>query len=120
VSPTSSLADEKQALLAKMQASRVAYRRMLLGTDDVETVIDNTQQATSFPKSKTVRWIRDHPYLSLLAIGALVIGPRRIVRIAARRGKTATSMVIRNQNRVRAALGIVTAIARLIGRRRSR
>ncbi len=117
-----SLADEKQALLAKMQASRVAYRRMLLGVDtDNATVID-VEPLHVFPKSKTVRWIRDHPYLIALGITTLVLAsrraPRQAVRSAVHKGSAATSVFLRNQNKIRSAIGVVLAVARFIERRR--
>lgn len=116
-----SLADEKQALLNRMEASRVAYRHSLLGTDTVTTVED-TAGANTFPRSKTLRWIREHPYLSALAVAALVAGPTRIVRTA--RGaigyaSAAGSIVTRNQNRIRVALGVASGITRLIAMRRN-
>lgn len=116
-----SLEDEKQALLNRMAASRVAYRRSLLGTDTV-TTIENTASANSFPRSKTLRWIKEHPYLCMLAVAAVAAGPRRIVRTA--RGaigyaSAASSTVARNQNRIRVALGIASGITRLIAMRRN-
>lgn len=120
-----SLTDEKQALLAKMQASRVAYRRMLLGVDAEQTssVVD-AQSPDVFPKSNTVRWIRDHPYLIVLGVAAAVLAsrraPRQAVQSAIHRGRAATSTFVRNQNKIRTAIGIATAVARFIERRRHR
>lgn len=116
MTPHRSLAEEKEALLAKMQASRVAYRRMLQGVDDTVTV-EAGRPPNAFPRSKTVRWIRDHPYLTAMAVAALVIGPRRIARTAARGGKAAAGKVSRNRDWIRIAFGVATTVARLAGRR---
>ena len=119
MSQTRTLTEEKQALLARMQSSRMAYRRMLLGTEETQTVTDNLQSGnTSFPKSHTVRWIRDHPFLTALAVAALAIGPRRIVRVTRQRAPVLTSTVRRHQNKVKLAVGIGTALARMLGKRR--
>jgi hypothetical protein len=117
VNPHRSLAEEKEALLARMHASRVAYRRMLQGVDDTTTV-EETRSPNAFPRSKTIRWIRDHPYLSALAVAALVIGPRRIARHTVRGGKAAARKVSRNRDWIRIAFGVATTVARFAGRRR--
>lgn len=119
-----SLTDEKQALLAKMQASRVAYRRMLLGVDVEQASVVDAQSSDTFPKSKTVRWIRDHPYLIVLGVAAVAVAsrraPRQAVQSAMHRGRAATSTFVRNQNKIRTAIGIATAVARFLERRRHR
>lgn len=124
MSPPRSLAEEKEELLARMQASRVAYRRMLLGADTPQYA--STQEVTpvndTFPRSKTVRWIRDHPYLIFLGLATAVLAtrpaPRLAVRSAFYKGKAVSSALSRNQNSIRIALGIATALARFIERRR--
>jgi hypothetical protein len=115
VSPHRSIAEEKEALLARMQASRVAYRRMLQDTDDATAA--HSRSPNAFPRSKTIRWIRDHPYLTAFAVAALVIGPRRVARTAVRGGKAAAGKVSRNRDWIRIAFGVATTVARFAGRR---
>jgi hypothetical protein len=127
VNSTPSLSDEKQALLAKMEASRVAYRRMLMGTDTAQAAIEDVRPVGTFPRSHTMRFIQDHPYVVLGALAAVVaiplLGPRRIARTArttAYKSRAATSVVMRNQNRIRLAITLATAAARFISQRRHR
>ncbi len=83
MSQNRSLADEKAALLAKMQASRVAYRRMLTGEEpEAETVARLHASSAAFPKSHTVRFIRNHPYLCTLAVLAVAVVSVRKARKA--------------------------------------
>jgi hypothetical protein len=116
-----SLNEEKQALLAKMEASRVAYRRMLQGGDapratHVEPVPD------TFPRSHTMRWIRDHPYLTAAAVLAVVVmakrGSREAVGRVARRGAGASSALVRNRGRIQVAISLASALARYAASRR--
>ncbi|MBI1890097.1 MAG: hypothetical protein HYS18_05595 [Burkholderiales bacterium] len=118
MSPHRSLAEEKDALLAKMEASRVAYRRMLQGTDEVVTAVDTTRQAYTFPRSKTFRFIRDHPVLTAIAVAVLIVGPRRSARTAMQGGRAIATTVSRNQNRLRIVFGVATTIARFAASRR--
>ncbi len=127
-----SLADEKQALLAKMQASRVAYRRMLLGAETQEyATVEEIRPANSFPRSHTVRFIRDHPYLIGLAAAVIVAAsiPRsrqtvtQALRQTARKGRNASammSMAVRNQQRIRLVIGFAATALRFIQQRRQR
>lgn len=120
-----SLNDEKEALLAKMQASRGAYQRMLLGEDEVVTpVVKGPPPANAFPKSKTMTWIRDHPYLTLLGVTAAILATRRKPRQAARtvlhRGSSAAQAFSRNHQAIRTAIGLVAMLARAASQRRNR
>lgn len=115
------LSEERQALLAKMEASRVAYRRVLQGTEEERHAVQDVATAGVFPKSKTVRFVLDHPYLCAVTIAALLVGPRRIVhgaRHAADRAAPVTSAFMRHQGKVRMALGMAATVARIIARRR--
>lgn len=124
MSPRNSLSEEKQALLDRMQASRGAYRRMLLGEDEIETPPVQTLPASTFPKSKTFRWIRDHPYLSLLGVTAAVLASQRAPRQAARslihKSGLAAGAFSRNHQAIRSAIGIAAMLARVISQRRLR
>ena len=119
-----SLNDEKQALLERMQASRAAYRRMLSGQEEIEMSVTEELPANTFPKSKTVRWIRDHPYLTLLGLTGVVLatrrGPRQAARSLVTRGSHAATTFSRNQQAIRSAIGIAAMLARTIAQRRLR
>lgn len=108
----SSLQEEREALLEQIHASRSAYRRMLTQEDTEEYArsvsaanAHNADPSHNFPRSKTVRWIMQHPYLSAsLVLGTLaLIGPKRISRLASNRGAFMTTlaaagtMAVRNQ-----------------------
>lgn len=124
MNPHHSLSEEKQALLERMQASRGAYQRMLLGQDENDAPMAENPALSSFPKSKTVRWIRDHPYLTLLGLTTLVLASQRAPRQAARsllhKGGSAAMALSRNQQAIRSAIGIAAMLARAIAQRRLR
>ena len=117
-----SLTDEKQALLERMQASRTAYRRMLLGQDETEMPVAEELPENAFPRSKTVRWIREHPYLTLLGLTGAVLatrrGPRQAARSLVSRGGHVVTTFSRNHQAIRSAIGIAAMLARAIGQRR--
>jgi hypothetical protein len=119
-----SLSDEKEALLARMQASRGAYQRMLLGQEASPVPVKQSPPANAFPKSKTIGWIRDHPYLTLLGVTVAVLATRRKPRQAARtvlyKGGAAARAFSRNHQAIRTAIGIVAMLARATGQRRHR
>lgn len=119
-----SLTDEKKALLERMQASRTAYQRMLLGQDEKQLPVAETLPANEFPRSKTMRWIRDHPYLTLLGLTGAVLatrrGPRQAARSLVHRGSGAAVAFSRNHQAIRSAIGIGAMVARAIAQRRMR
>jgi hypothetical protein len=105
-----SLQEERDALLEHIHASRAAYRRMLTEVNAVEEEKFQNEAARlapeqpGFPRSRTMRWIIKHPYLSALAVAGtaalVVIGPRRAVKAignraaaAMRRATTAVPMM---------------------------
>lgn len=119
-----SLADEKQALLERMQASRTAYQRMLLGQDEKPLPVAESIPASEFPRSKTIRWIRDHPYLTLLGLTGAVLatrpGPRHAARSLLHKSRGTVAAFSRNHQAIRSAIGIAAMLARAIGQRRIR
>ncbi len=123
-----SLNDEKQALLARMQESRGAYQRMLLDKEEKTRPLAQDPPLNTFPKSKTIGWIRDHPYLTLLGLATVVLvtrpAPRHATSQAARsllhKGNVAASAFSRNHQAIRTALGIATMVARAVAQRRHR
>lgn len=101
-----SLEDERRALLDQIHSSREIYRRMLTQSDKSQhTIIEgrvvDASRDEHFPRSMTMRWIVQHPYMMGAAAAAAValLGSRRartaIVHGTASatqrlRGKTAT------------------------------
>lgn len=70
-----SLAQERQALLEQIEASRQRYRRML-----ADVPMSRRQQASlafhrthpDFPRSHTLRWVSSHPWLIVAGAGSLL------------------------------------------------
>lgn len=117
-----SLTDEKQALLARMQASRTAYQRMLTGEDEGQAPVITSPPENVFPRSKTIRWVKDHPYLTLIGLSGVVLASRRSSRQAARsivrKSSGAAGAFSRNHQAIRSAIGIVAMLTRAIEQRR--
>ena len=79
-----SLEEERRALLAQIEASRAVYRRMLSGTPDIAgsgtSSADQkgmqkgmpTDKIVSFPRSRTMRWVMDHPLAVAASVSLLV------------------------------------------------
>ncbi len=88
-----SLEDERRALLEQIEASRAVYRRMLAGEPDfVGSHAPARASGTSsrtYPQSRTMQWILDHPLWVAGGVALLVLLAPRIVgsgkRAAARR-----------------------------------
>lgn len=72
-----SLEDERQALLEQIHSSREIYRRMLTQSDKTENTtiegnIVDVSRVERFPRSMTMRWIVQHPYVTGAAAAAVV------------------------------------------------
>jgi hypothetical protein len=72
-----SLEEERQALLEQIHASRAAYRRMLTEQDEqaqaaAESRLHGIREDPAFPRSRTIRWIMQHPYISAAAVAGVV------------------------------------------------
>lgn len=129
----SSLQAERQALLEQIHASRNAYRR-LLTQDDADQYLQETNALYSdprhrFPRSMTVRWIMQHPYLcaSLVAGTVALLGQKRIRRaVVSNRGAIMTtlaatgSMAVRNQPALQKYAKAFSVVAGFVQARRAR
>ncbi len=79
---TPSLEDKKRALLEQIHSSREIYRRMLTHSDThteigYEAGTFPSNRFDSFPRSMTMRWIVEHPYMSAAAVvGVALLGTR--------------------------------------------
>lgn len=79
-----SLEEERRALLAQIEASRAVYRRMLSGApSDAGSGISPTdpkgmqkgkhsEKIVGFPRSRTMRWMMDHPVAVAASVSLLV------------------------------------------------
>jgi hypothetical protein len=101
-----SLEEERQALLEQIHASRDAYRRMLRQSDTAEE--KNTEsvgligKGSGFPRSMTVRWIMQHPYLCAAVATALVVAAPLAGRALATRRTAASANPAANRSRAAA------------------
>ncbi len=85
-----SLAQERQALLEQIEASRQRYRRML-----ADTPASRRQQVSlafhrahpDFPRSHTLRWVNRHPWL--IAAGAGSVLGLAVMRLNGKSGLSA-------------------------------
>lgn len=81
-----SLEDEKRALLDQIHSSRETYRRMLKHDARDENIIEgnvvNIGHMDRFPRSMTMRWIVQHPYMSAAAVAAVALLGTRSARTA--------------------------------------
>jgi hypothetical protein len=129
-----SLEEERRALLAQIESSREAYRHMLHPRNTVTEspasgAARHLQAAAPFPRSATMRWIMDHPYLSALAVASVVImlrPPRRMMARAPKvrgpllKGATAmAAMLLRDPSKLRMAGNLFTAGRNFIRQRRA-
>lgn len=98
--PSTSLEEERAALLEQIHSSRAAYRRMLAQYDQPEQSAGSAaygndkrlQQGpphvrgmpAAFPRSQTVRWVVTHPWavagVAAGVVALMAIGPRRVKR----------------------------------------
>lgn len=83
-----SLEEERRALLEQIHASRDAYRRMLTEQDMQEAAAENRLHALNgtgdFPRSSTIRWIIQHPYLTVAAVAGAAVAAPKLARSVAR------------------------------------
>jgi len=124
---TLSLEEKRQALLEQIHSSRDVYRRMLMDADAPEEnrivhAINHsdtgpvTGATGRFPQSMTMRWITQHPYLSALAVAAVVAivaaGPRRVTqKVTNARVPRRIADAIADHPTIMTSLGAVTTMA---------
>lgn len=79
------LEEQRDALLARIHASRASYRQQLQAMDAGEPAPSLKEMMHSpgshpFPRSQSMRWLLSHPWLIAGGVAALVIvGPRRAI-----------------------------------------
>lgn len=98
-----SLTEERQALLDQIHASRDAYRRMLSSESNEKAEkmkaaeFSQANQRATFPRSKTIGWIMEHPYATAAGVVALALA----LPTAASASKRATEKASRAGKRIR-------------------
>jgi predicted phage tail protein len=113
-----SLESERNSILDRMQMSRTGFRHMLSDDEDEmrHAVADLHHEPASvsphhpahaqararpFPRSVTMTLLTRHPFACALAVAAVVvIGPRRLVRAAAKSSGMVSALTLRNQANV--------------------
>lgn len=83
--PQGPLEEQRDALLAKIHASRASYRGQLHAMDAGDPgpsmkELMHDPVSHPFPRSQSMRWLLSHPWLIAGGVAAVVIiGPRRAV-----------------------------------------
>jgi hypothetical protein len=114
-----SLEEERQALLEQIHASREAYRRMLMQSDahsdafegkNTESHMSLVGKDTGFPRSITIRWFMQHPYVcAAVAAAIVVVAPLAGRKLATRRTAASVNTAV---NKSRAVAGDVSRTRR--------
>ena len=122
------LEEQRDALLARIHASRAAYRQQMHAVEaeaaapapTMHELMDDTR-THPFPRSQTMRWLLGHPLVIAGDVAAvLVIGPRRIVNGVARVGPLVSSaaglvtMTLQDPAKMRVAARGVAALANMV------
>jgi hypothetical protein len=124
------LEEQRDALLARIHASREAYRLQMHTVEvsppapTMHELMDQSQPHP-FPRSQTMRWLLGHPLVIAGGVAALlVIGPRRAVNGVARVGPLVSSaagmltMTLQDPAKMRVAARGVAALANMVRARR--
>jgi hypothetical protein len=145
MSSIKSLEAERESILARMQANRERYRRMLMENSDVQThgtYLQSDQPEGSLQTSSyghyghtfadhdlrhnpavqsAVHWVKEHPLLCVAAVAAVIaIGPRRIARTVVTGGSALTALTLRNQANVDMAGRLISQVVDYMQRGRTR
>jgi hypothetical protein len=77
----SALEQERDLILEQIQASREIYRQILATPTSVSATSKRKIMPSDFPRSRTFRWIIDHPYVTTSAFAALIwLGVNRLLK----------------------------------------
>lgn len=131
-----SLESERNSILDRMQMSRTGFRHML--SDDEDEVRHaaadlhhepasasphhpayvQTRARPPFPRSATMKLLTRHPFACALAVAAVVvIGPRRLVRTAAKSSGMVTALTLRNQANVEMISRLIALVGQQLAQR---
>jgi hypothetical protein len=124
------LEEQRDALLARIHASRAAYRHQMQAVEvsapapTMHELMHDTR-THPFPRSQTMRWLLGHPLVIAGGVAALLaIGPRRAVNGVARVGPVISSaaglltMTLQDPAKMRVAARGIAALAKMVRERR--
>lgn len=122
----SSLEEERQSILARMQVSREHYRRMLLNQPEIHASPAHPAghhavyelAGPGFPRSQALRWVAQHPLLTAAAAATvLALLSSRVARSAAKNtARTANpegAPLPRTASNIDAIVRLLTTVANL-------
>jgi hypothetical protein len=131
-----SLESERNSILDRMQMSRTGFRHMLSDDEDEmrHAVADLHHEPASasphhpayvqaraprpFPRSATMKLLTRHPFACALAVAAVVvIGPRRLVRTAAKSSGMVSALTLRNQANVEMISRLIALVGQQLAQR---
>lgn len=126
------LEEQRDALLARIHASREKYRQQMHTVEASASAPAPTMhelmhdtQGHPFPRSQTMRWLLGHPLIIAGGVAALlVIGPRRVVNGVAKVGPLISgaagllTMTLQDPAKMRVATRGVAALANMVRARR--
>lgn len=127
--PDIPLVEQRNALLAKIHASREDYRQQMHAMDAGQPAPSMAQmmeqpQQHPFPRSQSMRWLLSHPGLVMGGLAVVVLlGPRRVINGLARTGPmigslaSMTTMVLRDPAKMRVAGQGIAVIRNMIQNR---
>ena len=124
------LDEQRDALLARIHASREAYR-LQMNTVEVSAPAPTMHELMHdtrthpFPRSQTMRWLLGHPLAIAGGVAALlIIGPRRAVNGVAKVGPLVSgaagllTMTLQDPARMRVATRGIATLANMVRERR--
>jgi hypothetical protein len=138
MSGKTSLEEERQAILSRMQRSRDEYRRMLMDQPEAHFQTSHLSadqlhgggmtshyQPAHNPAAEIAgaafTWMKRHPLLCAAAVVAVAaIGPRRIAKTAMSGGTALTALTLRNPQNIDAVTRLLSTVAGYLQRDRAR
>jgi hypothetical protein len=116
---SNSLEDERRAILERMSASRESYRNMFAHEDKHEH--ERADEALSFPRSHTFKFITRHPYYtSLAALAAVGMLPKGSVKKAVKGSAAVTAGILSSRTKTSLITRVLPSMIRVMrsGKRR--
>ena len=124
------LEEQRDALLARIHASREAYRKQMnaveagASTPTMKQMMED-RRSHPFPRSQTMRWLLGNPWLIAGGVTAVaIVGPRRVINGVARVGPLVTGVAglltttLQDPAKMRAATRGIATLANMVRARR--
>jgi len=124
------LEEQRDALLARIHASRAAYRQQMHAMDagapgPSMKQLTRDPKTHPFPRSQTMRWLLSHPALIVGGVAVLaLIGPRRAINSVAKVGPLISgaagivTMTLQDPAKMRVATRGISMLAEAVRARR--